>query len=230
MPPLKIKQTKKIMAENLPYLASPGSIKKCLEKISSKATPGKVTGDFVNTKLAIKGGNGRALVPFLKKIGFVASDGSPTDIYIKFRNSTHSKVAIAEAIKIGYRALYEANEYAHELDEKELKGLIVQVTGQSDDSKTVPLVQRTYNNLKSVADFEATIEQIEPETSPSVHIAAKNQHPHENHQRHNIKSSHVGMNLSYTINLNLPAISDISVFNAIFKSLKENLLDSDELE
>jgi hypothetical protein len=34
----------------------------------------------------------------------------------------------------------------------------------------------------------------------------------------------VGLNLKYTINLNLPATSDIAVFNAIFKSLKENLL------
>ena len=35
------------------------------------------------------------------------------------------------------------------------------------------------------------------------------------------------MNLSYTINLNLPATSDIGVFNSIFKSLKDNLLSSD---
>jgi len=34
----------------------------------------------------------------------------------------------------------------------------------------------------------------------------------------------LGLNLSYTINLNLPASSDIAVFNAIFKSLKDNLL------
>ena len=34
----------------------------------------------------------------------------------------------------------------------------------------------------------------------------------------------IGLNLAYTINLNLPATSDIAVFNAIFKSLKENLL------
>jgi hypothetical protein len=33
-----------------------------------------------------------------------------------------------------------------------------------------------------------------------------------------------GLGLSYTINLNLPATSDITVFNAIFKSLKEHLL------
>jgi hypothetical protein len=34
----------------------------------------------------------------------------------------------------------------------------------------------------------------------------------------------VGLRLGYNINLNLPATSDIAVFNAIFKSLRENLL------
>ena len=33
-----------------------------------------------------------------------------------------------------------------------------------------------------------------------------------------------GLNIGYTINLHLPATSDIAVFNAIFKSLRENLL------
>jgi len=33
-----------------------------------------------------------------------------------------------------------------------------------------------------------------------------------------------GINLSYTINLHLPSTSEIEVFNAIFKSLKEHLL------
>ena len=32
------------------------------------------------------------------------------------------------------------------------------------------------------------------------------------------------INLSYTINLNLPATTDIEVFNAIFKSLKQHLI------
>jgi hypothetical protein len=33
-----------------------------------------------------------------------------------------------------------------------------------------------------------------------------------------------GLRLGYTINLNLPATTEIEVFNAIFKSLRENLL------
>jgi hypothetical protein len=33
------------------------------------------------------------------------------------------------------------------------------------------------------------------------------------------------LEISYTINLQLPATTEIAVFNAIFKSLKEHLLD-----
>jgi len=72
----------------LPYLASPGSIKTALERIRSAATPDRVTTDFVTTKLQIKGGTGFAILPFLKKIGFVGSDGTPTDLYKRFRNSS----------------------------------------------------------------------------------------------------------------------------------------------
>jgi hypothetical protein len=40
-------------------------------------------------------------------------------------------------------------------------------------------------------------------------------------------STKLGLNLSYTINLNLPATSDQAVFNAIFKSLKEHLITNE---
>lgn len=217
------------MAESLPYLVAPGSISKCLEKISNAATPEKVTGDFVNTKLGIKGGTGRALVPFLKKIGFVNSDGTPSDLYKKYRNPVSAEIAVAEAMKIGYKPLYLVNEYCQELSETELKGLIMQVTGQEASSSVVKFTVSTYQKLKALANFDAV--QVEEEAPSPKEIKTPHLHPSTPLQHHIPKGKKgVGMNLSYTINLNLPATSDIAVFNAIFKSLKENLLDSDEIE
>ena len=40
------------------------------------------------------------------------------------------------------------------------------------------------------------------------------------------KQTGEGINLSYTINLNLPPTTDVEVFNAIFKSLKQHLLQN----
>lgn len=214
------------MSESLPYLASPGSIVKCLERIASAATPDKVTGDFVSTKLAIKGGTGKALVPFLKKVGFVNSDGSPSQLYKRFRNQTESERAVAEAIRIGYSALYSVNEYCHDLSHEELRGIVVHVTGQELASAVVQLTVSTFEKMKTMADFESApgIEENEP---PNVSHSSM---PATAPVASSRSIGKMGMNLSYTINLNLPATSDIAVFNAIFKSLKENLLGSDEIE
>ena len=213
------------MSVTLPYLASPGSIKNVLEKIKMAATPERVTGDFVTTKLQLKGGAGAAIPPYLKKIGFVASDGTPTEIYKRFRNHVTSGAAVAEAIKIGYKELEMANEYFYELNEKDLLALIVQVTGVEADNNVAKLTLSTLKTLKAFADFDVkqALEESFGNGSLSTEVSFN---PHSSTQFK--AEGRVGLNLSYTINLNLPATSDQAVFNAIFRSLKEHLLSSDE--
>ena len=208
---------------NLPYITAPGNIERALNGIKSASTPASVSQDFVKTILKIPGGSGNQVTAFLKKIGFANSDGSPSDIYKKFRNSSTSGLAIAETLKIGYSALYKRNEYMHRLQDDKLKGLIIEETGQSDDSKTVSLTLSAIKSLKKFASWDEVQVNEEPEQSPlATQIDVPQKFPNA--------VSGVGLNLSYTINLNLPATSDIAVFNAIFKSLKENLLKDPDNE
>lgn len=204
---------------SLPYVASPGSVKTCLEKIQQASVPQRVTVDFIQTVLNIKGGTGSALVPFLKKIGFVSSEGTPTEFYKSFRNPSVGKKVMADAIKTSYVDLGNVNEYFYSLSDEELKALIIQVTGQKKEDSTVKLVFSTLKNLINFADFS----QDETTELPAIQkeLGADSEHFSIGHKES------VGLNLSYTINLNLPATNDQSVFNAIFKSLKENLLKND---
>ncbi|MYN25934.1 DUF5343 domain-containing protein [Duganella levis] len=212
------------MATTIPYLTSPGSIKTALEKIRSAATPERVTKDFVTTVLQIKGGTGATIPPYLKRIGMVGSDGAPTDLYKQFRNPARSGVAIADAIKTGYRELLQANEYFFKLSDKDLKSLIVQVTGLGSDDRVVALIHSTLVHLRGFANFESNFEHVEINQA----IEQNNDFPRQIAISPTPSSGRVGLNLSYTINLNLPATSDQAVFNAIFRSLKEHLLSSDE--
>lgn len=209
------------MSVSIPYLASYGSIKTALEKISQAATPERVTVDFVQTKLGIKGGTGGALLPFLKKIGMVGSDGAPTELYKQFRNKTTSASAIAKAIKIGYKHLSEKNEYFYELDDKGLRSLIIEVTGEEAESSVVKLALSTLKTLKQFANFET-----QGEEKPGAHTAGTlvKQSADTPQGTSSGQQGSIGLNLSYTINLNLPATSDQAVFNAIFRSLKEFLI------
>lgn len=207
------------MADKLPYVTGYGVITKALEKIKAAATPSRFTQDFLSTKLGFKGGSARPVTPFLKRAGFLGSDGVPSDIYKRFRNPTESGRAAATALRTAYRPLYDMNEYVHDLTDKDLRGLIVQATGAEPASQTVRVILGSFKALRSFATFTDGDEQAQaeadeiPESKEEVTTggAASAQ-------------ASLNMGLSYTINLNLPATSDIAVFNAIFKSLKDHLL------
>lgn len=222
---LKIFQWSDKVSSNLPYLSTPGSIKTTLERIRHAATPPRVTNDFVESVLMIKGGNGRTIAPFLKRIGFAASDGTPTDLYKAFRNEATAGKAVAMAIKHGYKDLSQSNEYFYRLSDKELLALIIQVTGVESDNRAAALTLSSIKFLKQFADFDAleTGSDVDEPPSPVITEGRPNQSMQVANQSLN---NEIGLNLSYTINLNLPATSDQAVFNAIFRSLREHLLVS----
>lgn len=117
-----------------PYLQAHGNLRKALDKITQAAVPPKFTQDFLATTLDLPGGGARPVIPYLKRAGFLTSDGTPTDLYKKFRNPSLRGAAAAQGLRTAYSDLYVANEYVHDASDKDLKGLIMQVTGLEEDS------------------------------------------------------------------------------------------------
>lgn len=206
------------MAEYPPFMNAYGLLTKILEKIKTARTPDRFTQDFLTTKLGFSGGSAMAFIPFAKRIGLLASDGAPTELYKRFRNQSESKAAMAQAIRTGFAELYERNEYAHELNQEKLAGLIMEVTGLEKGNTTLNAIVRSFMALRQLADMEASLsekasQKASPpqpaEAPPSTSVDAPKQ---------------TQLGLAYMINLVLPKTDDINVFNAIFRSLKDNLL------
>jgi len=207
------------MAGTLPYVNQPGSIVKILEKVKEAKTPDRFTTDFLETKLGFKGGNYRQFIPFAKKLGLLNSDGTPTELYNSYRNNHTSKGAVARALRTGYREAFDRNEYANSLTKEQFKGLVVEITGSESSSRVVQLTCQTFESLKSLADFEAEL--------PSAgEVESAREGDRDSEDGHEVRSEGTipKLNLTYTINLVLPKTDDPAVFNAIFKSLRENLL------
>lgn len=124
-----------------------------------------------------------------------------------------------------YSTLFEMNEYVYDLDNKKLKHLIVEVTGAEASSTPVRKTLATFTVLNKIANFEADVDEEIVEKSEVQETANVPNHiqAYTNHSAPPSQASE-GINLSYTINLNLPPTTDIEVFNAIFKSLKQHLL------
>jgi len=202
------------MASKIPYVAQPGIITKVLQKAKEAKTPDRFTYDFLETKLGCKGGNYKQFVSLAKRLSLLKSDGTPTELYKKFRNASTSKAAIAQAIKNGYKELFDRNESANTLTREELKGLVVEVTGLEANNRVVQLILQTFEILKGFADFAVTI------SGPSAEeVALDTQDKGSGEELQDFDLS-----LCYTINLVLPKTDDPAVFNAIFRALRENLL------
>lgn len=209
-------------SHNIPYMAVPGTLVRILEKIKSAGTPTNFNGDFLAKTLDFKGGNYKTFIPWAKKIGLINSDGTPSQIYKKFRNPSSSKDSLGEALRKGYAEIFAKDESCYKLDKAKLKGLFMEATGEPHDSKVLELMVNSFWNAKTLAEFENVTdvtkhEDIEDESS--VEIVGEDRSKGSD-------GKGVNLGLNYTINLVLPKTDDPAIYNAIFKSLRENLLKS----
>ncbi len=200
---------------SLPYVNAPGNITKVLTKIKEAETPPRFSQDYLATTLQMPGGSARPVIPFLKRTGFLASDGAPTELYKRFRGA-ESGGAAAEALRLGYGPIFRINEYAHDATDAKLKDMIVQATGAEKGSNRVGAIASSFKALKAFADFSAKGKGTAEQEDTGGESAGSD--------GGDGGGMPGGIQLGYTINLHLPSTTDIAVFDAIFRSLKEHLI------
>lgn len=205
------------MADYPPYMNAYGNVAKILNKIKDAKTPDRFSQDYLETVLGFSGGSARPFIGLAKRIGLLNADGSPTDLYNRFRNPAQSEQAMAEMIRKGYPELYRRNEFAHAADRQGLQGLIMEVTGLDKSSGTVQAIANTFEALKSFANFEMTAE-------PPAAAPQSSQRPPEARTRTSGRQTTDQLNFSHNIYINLPDTTNPEVFNAIFRAMKEHLL------
>jgi len=206
------------MADYPPYVNAYNSIPKLFAGIKAAAVPPKVTQDFLESVLELKSSSHRALIPLLKKLGFIDQANVPTQAYRDFREDALSGGIMAQKLREAYSTLFAANEYANKLNRADLLSKLRSITGAAEDDAYVPAVASTFQELSKLANWDGAPASRQREGIRSAD-GDKVVTPKENDSQ-----TLTTFGLSYTINLNLPATTEIEVFNAIFKSLRENLL------
>jgi hypothetical protein len=208
------------MAEYPPYVNAYNGISTLFQKIKTAAVPPKFTVDFLSTALDMKSSSYRAMIPLLKKLGFIDPANVPTQAYRNFREDSLSGTVMAERLKEAYKPLFQANEYAWKLSKADLTAKLKSLTGAADDDQYIPSVAGTFLALSKLADWEGGT----PKKKESTNDDASKGVTSNGGRKREEEFTDGRLRLSYTINLNLPATTEIEVFNAIFKSLRENLL------
>ena len=200
-----------------PYVTGYGGIPTLFRKIKEATVPAKFTQDFLTTVLDLKSSSFRPMIPLLKKLGFIDPANVPTQAYREVREDDRRGEVMAQRIRDAYRVLFNANEFAYKLDKKDLIAKLKGVLGAGEDDGNVPCVAATFMELSKLAKWDGKPSKTKDDPPPD-------EHEDKDKGGGDGLSFKGRLGLSYTINLNLPATTDIDVFNAIFKSLRENLL------
>ncbi len=199
---------------NIPYVSSPGPFRKALEGIITAEKPDHFNVNFLDTILSLSGGSARAIPPQLKKMGFLAADGSPTERYMQFRTESGRSRAALAGLKEAFDDLFKRNSYAHREDESGVKDIIVEVTGLTKGDRIVGLMYQT---------FDAVRQHIGKDVEAEVKLPAQVKDL-ENSNEPSFRNEEKQIGLSYNINIVIPETDDVAVLNAIFKAVKDNLL------
>lgn len=136
----------------LPYAVAPGVFKRALEGIIVSERPDKFSGHFLSTILNLTGGSAKAVPPLLKKMNFLSSDGTPTDLYSKFKSDSARSFAALEGLKSAFSEMFKRNEFVHKADDVKVIDLIVEITGLRKTDRIVGFTYQTFETIRSYID------------------------------------------------------------------------------
>ena len=199
-----------------PYTPTPGVLSKALARLIVSERPPQFTHDFAATVLQAKGGSGRAVLPILKRTGLVNPDGTPRDRYAQFQIDAKRPQAALGALRTGWPELFRKNRYAHRLDKAETDDLFVEITGLTRNDPIFRSISSTYQVFREYAKGADEEREPEPVDDPGLNILEP--------ASPTVSGSHLQLGLTNQINIVLPETTDINVYHAIFKSLRESLL------
>lgn len=199
-----------------PNTPKPSTLDDFLKKIPERPEPDVVTRTYLRS-LGYTSSNDWQIVPILRFIKFIESNGKPTDLFKNFSDITKSKVIMAQALKESYAELFKVHTNPCDKDDTDLKNFFRTQTGKG--KKVVERTVSTFKTLCQFADFGAPVIAPTPISAPTP---APTLLPTPVVQLPVTKEGGVTINLN--IRLELPATQDADVYDKIFQSLKKHLL------
>jgi hypothetical protein len=197
------------------YMTSVKNLPGIMKKIVDGAAPEKFTLSHLKG-IGFKSSNDQGIIPVLKDLGFLTADGVPTERYHAYRDKSKSRAVMSDALRKAYEDLFHINENLTEADRDAIHGRFKSAHNTTDriaseQTKTflalLDLADLSKSAKSSLApDLDKKKEEIKPKTGTEMHPAFSG--------------------LRYNIEIHLPPTKEVEVYNAIFKSLKEHLLDA----
>jgi len=204
---------------------------KFLETLRSGTAPPTFNRQFIKD-IGFKSSNHHAFIPLLKGLGFLSDNGTPTERYKQFLDVSRWRVVLAEAVLEAYSDIFVLKGKPTDAD-------LAMIQGKFKSTYNLSEVQaercaRTFLALLKLSDPKTISKDKTPDPVPNVGVdnEAPDTHTEESGDNEaagkgkaNLGGTPKPIGLHYNIQIHLPATKDIETYNAIFKSIKEHLID-----
>ena len=195
------------------------------EKLREGQAPDKFTRTFL-ADLGFKSSNWVAAIGLLKGLGFLSPEGSPTVKYMDFLDKTKWGKILAEAVKDAYSDIFTIKRDPTDSDVGIIAGKYKSTYNMPE--KQADLCAHTFLALLRLCDKDVLLSKQPDRSSESLQdseeIQKSQQEPTEVSQSERRVTANP-VSLNYNIQIHLPATKDMEVYNAIFKSLRDHIID-----
>ena len=206
------------------YTIKTGAIPDYFEAILNAEPPERFSHKFLEG-IGFSSSNDRLIIGILKELGFLTTDGRPTDRYFEFLDRQNSPKIVAEGIKEAYSDLFAVNTSAHELSAKDAENKLRTLYKGEKKDTVIKNISKTFVALCDYADFTKKKSPTQ-ESQPSDENSTGDIKQDDGHgvgveapRRASLERA----SLQYHINIVLPDSRDQAVYGAIFKSLRDHL-------
>jgi hypothetical protein len=200
------------------YLNSAKNVGEIFAAIKGAGVPDRFTHEFLK-QLGFSSSNDRSVIAVMKALRFLDDNSAPTDRYKRFRDPAISEAVMAEALRDAYADLFTVNQKANEQSSTALVGAFKRLTGKGD--AVAKKMATTFKTLAGLADWSAASVAAQPIDEAE---ALESQRTTEERTRPDgslLPATFPG--LHHDIHLHLPESTNVKVYDAIFRSLREHL-------
>jgi Family of unknown function (DUF5343) len=206
------------MAIPTAYLTSAGKLRDILDDVQKAGVPERFTYEFLK-QIGHPSSANRPVIAVLKTLGFLTDSGQPTERYRRFKDPAQSKAVMAEAVRDAYADVFTVDQEANLRTTTQLKGIFARLSDKGDSVNEK--MAATFKALTDLADFRAPATvTVSGDGAGDGQIKGDQTITPPPEQK---ETSLGAVVLRHDVHVHLPISTDIAVYDAIFRAIRENL-------
>lgn len=194
--------------------------------LHEKKVPVKIDEDWLISVGYTDTKNDRRFIPILKELGFIDDNGTPTEVYSKYRDREKSKDIMLSALKVAYPDLF--SNYENPLTENDENITNFIKTKKNYSESTASLAMRTFKSLAASAGIIEDTDNIvqnrgsHKSEKPNLTNKSNNRRSKQSSKNSETKPTNIDpLSIVINIQLVLPSTTDKEVYSNLFSELRK---------